>query len=142
MVPSMAIEPPPILQHYLQVVWGELDAGGAAQFLHPSYRRHIAPHLEPLDRDGQLRRLAAFMRAFAEITLTLHDVITQGDRIAFRATFQGVHAGEFGGIPPTGQAVAVSLVDIMRIQDGLIIEHWGGPDMHDLMWQLTEAGGM
>lgn len=137
----MAIDPPPILQHYLQAVWGQLDAGGAAQFLHPSYRRHIAPHLEPLDRSGQLRRLAAFMAAFAEITITLHDVIVQDDRIAFRATFQGVHAGEFAGVAPTGQAIAVTMVDIMRIQDDLIIEQWGGPDMHDLMWQLSEATG-
>lgn len=137
----MPIQPPQILQAYLQRAWGELDPAGAAEFLHPAYRRHVSPHFDPIDRRGQVQRIAALQAAFAEITLTLHDVIAQGDRFAFRSSLQGVHAGAFAGIEPTGRRVVVSLLDIMRIQDGLIAEHWGGPDMHDLMWQLSESGG-
>ena len=132
----MALEPPDVLQAYLQTAWGELNAEGAAEFLHPSYRRHVSPHMPPLDRRGQVRRIAAFQAAFAEITLTLHDVVADGDRIAFRTTMQGLHSGEFAGVAPTGKQITVSLIDIVRIQDDLIIEQWGGPDMHDLMWQL------
>lgn len=135
----MALEPPQILQQYLQTAWGALDPAGAAAFLHPSYRRHVSPHLPPIDRRGQVRRIAAFQAAFADITLTLHDVLVDGDRFAFRSTMQGVHAGEFAGVPPTGVRVTVGLLDIMRVQDGLIVEQWGGPDMHDLMWQITQA---
>jgi hypothetical protein len=33
-------------------------------------------------------------------------------------------------------AFEVHLVDIVRVRDGRITEHWGGPDMLDLLTQL------
>jgi predicted ester cyclase len=131
---------PPILQQYLQMAWGSRDPQGAAQFLHPNYRRHLSPLLDPIGKEGQVRRVLDFQAAFGEIRFQINDVVVDGDRFAFRSTLEGVHSGTFAGIRPTGRRVAVTLLDIMRIEDGLIVEQWGGPDMHDLMWQLTESG--
>ena len=41
---------------------------------------------------------------------------------------------------PTGREV-VTIVDIARIEDGRIVEHWGGPDLFDLDRQLTTPTG-
>jgi predicted ester cyclase len=68
--------------------------------------------------------------------LVIDDVIADDHGVAFRSTMQGTHLGEFAGIPGTGRPVIVQLVDFMEIRDGLIAEHWGGPDLHDLMRQL------
>jgi predicted ester cyclase len=40
------------------------------------------------------------------------------------------------GIPPTGRTVEVTLVGIVRVEDGRFAEQWGGPDMLDLVRQL------
>jgi predicted ester cyclase len=70
------------------------------------------------------------------MTLTIDDVVTEGDRVAFRGTLRGTHCGEFLGVPATGRTVAVAIMDIIRVEGGLIVEHWGGPDLYDLARQL------
>jgi predicted ester cyclase len=49
---------------------------------------------------------------------------------------QGTHQGVFQGIQPTGKTITVSLIDIIRVEHGKFIEHWGGPDLFDLLKQL------
>jgi predicted ester cyclase len=48
----------------------------------------------------------------------------------------GTHEGPFRGLEPTGRRFKVTLVDIVRVRDGRFLEHWGGPDMLDLLTQL------
>ncbi len=38
--------------------------------------------------------------------------------------------------PPTGLKVAFTVIDIARIQDGRIVEHWGVPDRFALAMRL------
>lgn len=125
-----------LLRRYVDEVWdnGNLDA--LAAFLTPGFRRHLSPTAEPLDRNGQIERLATIRSAFPDAALTVEDVVAAGDRVAFRSTLRGTHRGEFMGIAPTGREFAVGLVDIIRIEDGRFAEQWGGPDMLSLLQQL------
>jgi predicted ester cyclase len=41
---------------------------------------------------------------------------------------RGTHSGEFQGIAPTNKRVEVKAIDIFRIEDGKILEHWGHAD--------------
>jgi predicted ester cyclase len=40
------------------------------------------------------------------------------------------------GIPPTGKAVTLSRIDIWRVENGKLAEHWDSFDLHDLLTQL------
>jgi predicted ester cyclase len=53
-----------------------------------------------------------------------------------RKTFQGTHRGEFMGVPATGKHVVIDVIDIIRIADGQLIEHWNVLDMLGLMQQV------
>jgi predicted SnoaL-like aldol condensation-catalyzing enzyme len=44
--------------------------------------------------------------------------------------------GEFMGIPPTGREVAFDVIDIVRVRDGQLVEHWNVVDAMALMTQL------
>lgn len=46
---------------------------------------------------------------------------------ALRATIRGADKGAFQNIAPTGKVVAVSALDIVRIENGRFIEHWASP---------------
>ena len=46
------------------------------------------------------------------------------------------HKGELFGIPPTGRKIQFETVDVMRVRDGKITEHWGVDNLFSLMQQL------
>ena len=66
--------------------------------------------------------------AFPDLNVTVEEVMAEGDRVAARVTMRGTHRGEFQGIAPTGKRVEVRAMDMFRISDGKIVEHWGHAD--------------
>ncbi len=92
---------------------------------------------EPKDNlDGTKQFFTMFFTAFPDIKATIHEQITEGDKVWSRKTFNGTHQGEFMGIPPTNKPVEINVIDIHRVVDGKIIEHWAVADMLGLMQQL------
>jgi steroid delta-isomerase-like uncharacterized protein len=65
---------------------------------------------------------------FPDLSVTVEDVMAEGDRVAARVTMRGTHHGEFQGIAPTGKHVEVKAMDMFRISNGKIVEHWGHAD--------------
>jgi predicted ester cyclase len=74
--------------------------------------------------------------AFPDLQLTVEDIIAEGDRVAVNLTARGTHRGTFQGIAPTGKTVTVSAFEVVRIENGKLVEHWGGPDTLNLLQQL------
>lgn len=125
-----------LLHRYIEEVWNQDDPDAVERFLDVSYQRHISPSRPPLGRDEQIVRLRSLRTAFPDIRLTVEDVVASGDLVWFRGTMRGTHLGELLGLAPTGAEVTVGLIDIWRVVDGRVVEHWGGPDMFDLFRQL------
>ena len=65
---------------------------------------------------------------FPDLTISLEGVMAEGDRVTARVTMRGTHSGEFQGTAPTNKRVEVKAIDIFRIEDGKILEHWGHAD--------------
>ncbi|HVN55036.1 MAG TPA: ester cyclase [Anaerolineaceae bacterium] len=107
------------------------------------------PALDPLfvpgyveHQDGLHKNLEGFkddirgLRAsFPDFTLTIEDVVADGDRLWVRSTARGTNLGPFFG-PPTGKPMRVTVIDICRFKDGKICEHWGVPDRFTVLAQL------
>ena len=53
-----------------------------------------------------------------------------------RKAFHGTHTGPLMGIPPTGKRVTIDVIDIVRVANGQIVEHWNIVDQMGLMQQL------
>jgi predicted ester cyclase len=66
----------------------------------------------------------------------VEDIFSVGDMVAARIAFHGTHRGEFQGIPPTDKQVAFSSIEIDRVVDGKVQEHWFEMDLLGLMGQL------
>jgi predicted ester cyclase len=104
--------------------------------LAPGYIAH-APWLPgPLDLEGWSQFTATFVEAFPDLRLTVEDIFSGGDMVAARVAFRGTHRGEFQGVPPTGKEVAFSSIEIDRMVDGKVEEHWFEMDLLGLMGQL------
>jgi steroid delta-isomerase-like uncharacterized protein len=87
-------------------------------------------------RTGAMGFIAMLRAAFPDLHAVIHDQIGEGDKVMTRKTFYGTHRGEFWGIPPTGKQVTIDLIDILRITDGQMVEHWNVVDWMGLMQQL------
>jgi steroid delta-isomerase-like uncharacterized protein len=93
---------------------------------------------------GWKQSLAGMQAAIPDFRFEVHAILADGDRAAIYSTTRGTHLGEMMGIPPTGKVIAVEAVDIVRVQDGKVVEHWGVFDEMGMMRQLgliPEAGG-
>lgn len=83
-----------------------------------------------------IEHIAVFETAFPCYELTADDILTEGDKVAIRATFRGVHRGDFQGIAPTGREVAIPVWLIYRLAGGKVAEHWMVADSLALLQQL------
>lgn len=90
----------------------------------------VIPRMEPAARliDTFRETFSEVRDAFPDVRVDVEDVISEGDMVAARVTMRGTHRGEFQGIPPTDKQVEVKAIDIFRITDGKIVEHWGHSD--------------
>jgi predicted ester cyclase len=53
-----------------------------------------------------------------------------------RVTFRGTHSKDFQGMPATGKQIEMQVIDILRVEDGKIMERWGVADNLAMMQQL------
>ena len=66
------------------------------------------------------------------------DLIAEGDLVVHRSTGRYRHVGELFGVPATGREVVCEHVEMWRVTDGKIVEHWGGLGAgHQLYRALT-----
>jgi steroid delta-isomerase-like uncharacterized protein len=90
----------------------------------------------PDGREGAKQLIAVMRSAFPDFHVTIDDMIAEGDKVVIRQTWSGTHQGEFMGMPPTGKRVSFGVFDIIRIEGGKFVEHWGQMDSMGLMQQL------
>jgi predicted ester cyclase len=102
----------------------------------PEFVNHSAPPGIPADCEGIKIVTAMFRRAFPDSYFTVEDMVAEGDKVATRKTFHGTHEGEFMGILPSGRSVSMGLMDIVRIFEGRVVEHWSVGDSLGMMQQL------
>jgi len=118
----------------------EFQTGGkeavADELLAPDFVDHTPfPGFGP-GRDDVKALFAALRSAFPDLRGEVVEQFTDADRIATRKTFHGTHRGEFFGKPTTGRKVAIRVMDIVRVKDGKLAEHWNVVDVAGLWSQL------
>src|ERR687898_433504 len=118
----------------------EVQSGGNTDLIDeicsPEFVNHSAPPGLPADREGIKIVTAIFREAFPDSYFTVEDMMAEGDKVDTRNTFHGTHRGEFMSIPPSGRSVSMALIDVVRITDGRVVEHWSVADNLSMMQQL------
>src|SRR5450759_1362599 len=74
--------------------------------------------------------------AFPDFKITIDEVVVSGDKVWARQRGGGTNLGSFAGHPSTGIKAFTDVIDLVRIEDGKIVEHWGVPDQLGMMLQL------
>ena len=119
--------------------FNERDLEAEADVLAPGYMAHVPSPQGPLDLEGleAWREFTApFVEAFPDLRLTIEDISAEGDTVAARVAFHGTHRGEFQGLPPTGKEVNFTSMEVNRVVEGKVEEHWVEIDLLRLMGQV------
>jgi steroid delta-isomerase-like uncharacterized protein len=125
-----------IVRRFVDEVQSKGDIDAIDELCSPEFVNHSAPPGVPSNCEGVKQVTAMFRQAFPDSNFTVEDMVAEGDKVATRKTFHGTHQGEFMGIPPTGQQVSTGLIDVVRIVDGKVVEHWSMGDNLGMMQQL------
>jgi predicted SnoaL-like aldol condensation-catalyzing enzyme len=102
------------------------------------YEDHTAFPGFARDRNGTRTIYETFRRAFPGFRATIHRQVAEGDLVTTHKTYRGTHLGDFNGIAPTGRAITFDVIDIMRVRNGQITDHWGVADVAGLIAQITQ----
>jgi steroid delta-isomerase-like uncharacterized protein len=134
----MSIENNKAVAHQmLDEVFNQGNMSLADELLSPNYIEHEElPPGVPAGREGLKQTILMTRAAFPDFSATIEDIVAEGDKVAQRITWTGTHKGDFMGIPATGKSVSIQVLDIIRVVDGHLVEHWGLMDSMGLMQQL------
>lgn len=73
-------------------------------------------------------------RVVPDMRFTIEDHAASGDVHWVRVRGRGTATGPFFG-PPSGRPIDITVIDVARVRNGLIVEHWGVPDRFAMLAQ-------
>jgi predicted ester cyclase len=123
------------------------DLAFADEAFHPEFKNHYRPEGRDIPEtnrpaSGFQAFYGALLQGFPDATVEIGDQLAERDLVATRKTFRGTHLGELWDLPPTGNRVELEFIDIFRLRDGRLIEHWTSMDINALRQQMRpEARG-
>lgn len=106
----------------------EIDAVLAEDYIQ---HNHLGPGREPVKA-----MIGALRVGLPDLTITIEDLLAEGDLVAARIVIRGTHKGVLNGAPPTGRTVEIRGMDMWRVEDGWLKEHWDAVDRLGFMRQL------
>ena len=124
-----------VVRRFYEDIVATGDLARVAEFIGPDYLDHNAPGA---GRGPEVLRahMAAMRRTFPDFTLVVEDMIVEADRVATRVAGHGTHRGEWMNIKPTGKAIQLKGINIDRVADGRIVEHWGEANTVGMLIQM------
>jgi steroid delta-isomerase-like uncharacterized protein len=125
-----------IRAHYNAMInWFEPDAV-RQQIADDFFDHQSGRHMSAEDQIAYAQEMHA---AFSELSVTLNDVIAEGERVAVRVTWRGTHVANYCGIEPTGKRFEFTGIVFWRVREGKIVERWAEVEFSALIAQLSVA---
>ena len=109
------------------------DYSAVYEVFAPEFMSHVTPRVSPeavgTDIRSQEQKFWESARAsFSDMKFGVDLLIESGDLIVSNWTLTGVHDGTpYYGVPASGRPIVINGTAILRMRDGKVVEHWGGP---------------
>jgi len=119
--------------------WNRGNLAAIDELFAPDFVEHQAG-IGP-GRDAVKGSIVALRTAFPDLHLTFEDAVADGGMVWARLSATGTHEGPFMGMPGTGRPVRVDVIDIVRVADRRLVEHWGVADRLSVAQQIGLVPG-
>lgn len=107
-----------------------------SQVVAQDYKQH-----NPMVRQGLAGIIEAgqwFHSVFPDITVRVEQLVVENDLVVGRFTWSGTHQAEFMGIAATHRKASWVSMDLWRVEQGKLAEHWDVVDWAGLIAQLQD----
>lgn len=121
---------------------GKIDV--ADEIFAPDFVSHLDDPLpnQPLTTPEAVKWYVTHTRhAFPDLEIEVDTSIVEGNMMATRSTWRGTQENMFLYVPASGRRVEVAGIDMLRLADGKIAEHWGGWNVASVLRQLRALPG-
>jgi steroid delta-isomerase-like uncharacterized protein len=121
-------------------VIGEIWNGGrddlVPQAFAPDFVGHDPDRPDLGGPDAVAASVRTFHAAFPDFSISVDDLIAADDKVVWRYTMGGTHAGPFLGVDGTGRRVSTTGITIFRLAGGMLREGWINFDALGLLRQF------
>lgn len=124
-----------LISDFAEQVFVNKNLNNLKQFMHEDYIQHN-PYVEQ-GSEGFKRFFQNWFNAIPDFQYELKNLIANDEFIWVYGSYSGTHSNEWLGIPATHAEYQFDAVDIFRVEDGKLAEHWDVMDLHTLFQQLT-----
>jgi steroid delta-isomerase-like uncharacterized protein len=127
-----------LIRKYYQEVMneGQGDLVKFDEFVAPNAILHNSHPKPPVGPPEWKERIRFFTTAFSDVEISVKDSVSDGDQVVTHMIYQATHTDDFLGIPASGKRVAVDEIQIVKVQDGKIVERRSVIDMINLLAQI------
>ncbi|HSN75232.1 MAG TPA: ester cyclase [Anaerolineae bacterium] len=129
-----------LVRRFVEEVQCQHNLAALDELFSPDFVDHSGM-TDPPTLAGSRQFFSMMFAAFPDMRFAIRQQIAEGDKVLTHKTLQGTQLGPFMGIPATGKAVAVDVMDIFTVAGGKITEHWTVGDMLSMMRQLGVVPG-
>jgi len=124
-----------VVREFYEEVFRKHDLTVVDRFMHDDYIQHN-PDVDQ-GRIGFINFHKGFFAAIPDQCATIIQMVAEGDLVYVHSRITGTHTGEgFLSYPPTGNKVEFDVVDMFRLRDGKLCEHWDVADTRALFSQV------
>jgi len=109
------------------------DYEAVYEYFAPDFVSHATARISPESvgtdiRPQEHRFWAIAKAAFPDMTFRVDLLLEVDDLVVSHWTLTGTHTGAaYYDVPPSGERVTINGTAILRLRDGKVVEHWGGP---------------
>lgn len=124
-----------VIREFYEEVFHKHNLDAVSRFMHNGYIQHNPDASQ--GKVGFVNFHKGFFAAVPDFRATINQMVAEGDLVYVYNTITGTHAGEgFLGYPPTGNKLKFDAVDMYRLRDGKLCEHWDVADTRALFTQV------
>jgi predicted ester cyclase len=116
------------------------DENAFRELVAVDFVNRTAPPGTPDGPEGLLHVFNRVLRpALPDLTVTIHEQVAEGDKVTTRKTISGTLRGPLLGVDATNQRIQIDVIDIVRVENGRYVEHWGMSTLSAVLARLREA---
>jgi predicted ester cyclase len=130
-------------ENNLQIVRRVIEEGVNAQdlsvfdeFISPSFVDHEAEGSQPGGPEGEKVLLLSIRESFPDWRWDIEEMLAAEDKVITRYVVRGTHRGAYMGAAPTNKEIAITGINIVRLEQGKIVESWGNSDQLGWLRQI------